>query len=49
MMFRHQAEATSNGTTTSLRDIWIAIRELGHNRKFFMSTVLLKFIIFKIF
>ncbi|KAI1700303.1 EF-hand calcium-binding domain-containing protein 7 [Ditylenchus destructor] len=34
----HQIEAESYGPKGLLRDMWAAVRELGHNTKFFMST-----------
>uniref|UniRef100_A0A915CXY8 Uncharacterized protein n=1 Tax=Ditylenchus dipsaci TaxID=166011 RepID=A0A915CXY8_9BILA len=34
----HQVEAESYGPRGILRDMWLAVRELGHNKKFFMST-----------
>lgn len=35
----HQIEANSYGPNTYLNDMWIAIQQLGHNTKFYMSTV----------
>lgn len=36
----HQKEAaTYGGNSAQLKDMWMAVRELGHNRKFFLSTV----------
>jgi len=35
----HQREAESYGPKGSLEEMWKAVRALGHNRRFFMSTV----------
>lgn len=35
----HQREAESYGPRGSLEEMWKAVRALGHNRRFFMSTV----------
>lgn len=39
----HQTEADSYGPNTYLHDMWVAVRELGHNSKFYMNTVKLFF------
>ena len=35
----HQREAESYGPQGNLEEMWKAVRALGHNRRFFMSTV----------
>ena len=36
----HQREAESYGPKGNLEQMWKAVRALGHNRRFFMSTVI---------